>query len=538
MATVEDVLVVGAGPVGLTTACQLARLGVPVRVVEMLEHPTTESRAVAVQARSMEMLASLGVLARLETRGRRISALEMVDGATGTARARVELDGAPSRHPYLLDVAQPDTEAVLAERAGELGVVVERGVELTELTQDADGVDVSLRSGGVEQTARVGWVVGADGGHSTVRHLVGTRLEGKFHGQHFAMADVDVDTPFSPDTIRMFMHPDGMGMLFPLAGSRARIMFVVDPPGDGASDPTLEQIQALADARMGGRVTARNPRWITYFEVHHAQVTRYRHGRILLAGDAAHIHSPAGAQGMNTGIQDAANLAWKLALAATGRADRDLLDTYHDERHPIGAEVVRMTTTMTNVGTATGPEAAIRDVALFVVGHLPRLGHAAAVSMAELTVHYRDSPLSVHRGRHHHGAVRAGEHAPDPVGLCRPDATPIAVEEILARPGLILLARSEEPGIIEELRRMLADLGTVVRVIASTSAAAGETADCVVDPDDVVGRHYGLGPEGLALIRPDGYLGLMADSADPSQLRRYLIDVLHVTARSTVDVGS
>jgi hypothetical protein len=281
---------------------------------------------------------------------------------------------------------------------------------------------------------------------------------------------------------------------------------------------------------MGGRVTVRNPRWLTYFEVHHAQVPRYRHGRVLLAGDAAHIHSPAGAQGMNTGMQDAANLAWKLALVAHGRAVPDLLDSYHDERHPVGASVVRMTTTLTDVGTASGPEAAIRDVALFLVGHIHRLGNAGASKMAEVTINYRDSALSVHHG-HHHGAARAGEHAPDPDGLLRPDLAPVAVEELLTRPGMLLLVRSEDSGAVEELVRTLGDLGSVVRIVGDAAATDG---DRVVDPDDVVGRHYGLGSEGIALIRPDGYLGLVADTASPDLLRRYLDDVLRITQRSTV----
>jgi 2-polyprenyl-6-methoxyphenol hydroxylase-like FAD-dependent oxidoreductase len=530
MNTTDEVLVVGAGPVGLTTACQLARLGVPVRVVDALPQPTTESRAVSIHARSMEMLASLGVLPRLEARGRRIAALEFLDGRTGASRARLTVGGVPSRHPYVLDIPQPDTEAVLAERAAELGIVVERGVTLTALAQDADGADVTLRSREGEETARVAWVVGADGGHSTTRALAGTHLKGGFHGQHFAMADVDVDTAWSLDVIRMFLHPDGMGILFPLAGRRARIMFFVDDPGAGAPDPTLEQIQALADARMhGGNVTVSNPRWLTYFEVHHAQVPQYRLGRVLLAGDAAHIHSPAGAQGMNTGIQDAANLAWKLALVARHRADAELLDTYHDERHPVGAMVVRTTTTLTNVGTAAGPKAAMRDLALFLVGHLPRLAHTGAATMTETTINYRDSALSVHRGAHHHSARRAGDHAPDPDGLLRPDGTPVAVEDLLARPGMLLLVRSDDAEKVDGLRETLGDLGTVVRVVRE-----GASDDGVDDPDDVVGRAYGWSCGGMALIRPDGYLGLLAAPADAAVLRDYLADTLRITQPSTV----
>jgi 2-polyprenyl-6-methoxyphenol hydroxylase-like FAD-dependent oxidoreductase len=525
-AGIDEVLIVGAGPVGLTAACQLARLGVPARVVDALDEPTTESRAVGVHARSMEMLSALGVLPRLEALGRRIPAIEMVDGRTGATRTRLDVTGVPSRHPYILDIPQPDTEAVLAERAAELGVAVERGVALTALTQDDSGVEVTLRSRNGAETARFRWVIGADGGHSTTRALAATKLQGGFHGQHFAMADVDVDTAWAPDAIRMFLHPDGMGILFPLAGDRARIMFLVEPPSAG-TEPTLEQIQALADARMGGKVTVRNPRWLTYFEVHHAQVPQYRVGRVLLAGDAAHIHSPAGAQGMNTGIQDAANLAWKLALVARHRAEPALLDSYHDERHPVGAMVVRTTTTLTDVGTATGPKAAVRDLALFLAGHLPHLAGTGAANLAETTISYPDSSLSVGRG--HHRTVRAGEHAPDPAGLLRPDGTPVAVEDLLTKPGMVLLVRTARPGAVDNLRHVLGDLGAVIHVAAdpdTTDPAA--TGHCVLDPEDAIGRTYGLGAEGLALIRPDGYLGLLSDTVDAGVLRGYLTDALGI----------
>lgn len=513
-----DVLVVGAGPVGLVAACQLVRLGVRVRVVDLLERPTDESRAVVIHARSLEMLAALGVRPRLEARGRRIDGLEIADGRTGAVRADVDLTGIPSRHPFMLDIAQPDTEAVLAERAAELGIVVERGVTLTALTQGADGVEVTLRSAAGEETARVGWVVGADGGHSTTRHLVGARLEGGFHGQHFAMADVEVETSLAPETGRMFTHPDGLALMFPLRGRRARLIFLVDDPGD-ATAPTLEQVEALARERMAGRVRATAAHWLTYFEIHHAQVPEYRHGRVLLAGDAAHVHSPAGAQGMNTGIQDAANLAWKLALVARHGAAPELLDTYQEERHPVGAAVVKLTTTLTDVGTATGPLAVLRNGGMFVVGHVPRLGEAAAERLAEVAIGYPGSSLAVQHGTHRHGAARAGEHAPDPEGLRRPDGTPVAVEELLERPGFVLLAWGDAG----ELPDVLGQLGTTVRVGTD-----------VLDPDDVLGAHYGPGPAGLALIRPDGYLGLVADTADATVVRRYLADVLRVGAPAVV----
>ncbi|MEJ2889236.1 FAD-dependent monooxygenase [Actinomycetospora aeridis] len=502
MSITSGVLVVGAGPVGLVAASQLARLGVPVRIIDTLGAPTDESRAVVIHARSLEMLAALGVCPRLEARGRRVDGFEIADGTTGATRATVDLTGIPSRHPFMLDIAQPDTERVLAERAAELGVVVERGVELTALTQDGDGVEVTLRTSAGDERARVGWVVGADGAHSTTRHLVGTRLEGDFHGQHFAMADVEVETSLDPGTGRMFTHPDGLAMLFPLRGTRARVIFLVDDPGD-APAPTPERIEALTHERTGGRVRVTGSHWLTYFEIHHAQVPQYRHGRVLLAGDAAHIHSPAGAQGMNTGIQDAANLAWKLALVARHGADPALLDSYQEERHPVGAEVVRVTTRLTDIGTASGPLGVLRNAAMAVAGHLPGFGEAAAERLAELTIGHPGSSLAVQHGGHRRGAARAGEHAPDPAGLRRADGTPVAVEELLQRPGFVLLVHGDD-GDLGELGDVLGDLGTVVRL----------------DADE----------HGMALVRPDGYLGLVADTADPDLVRRYLTEVLRLPA--------
>jgi hypothetical protein len=422
---------------------------------------------------------------------------------------------------------------VLAEHAAELGVVVERGVELTGMAQDEEGVEVRLRTRDGERTSRVGWVVGADGGHSRTRELLGARLEGSFHGAHFAIADVDVDTPWSPDTIRTFAHPDGVAALFPLSGARARLIFFIESPGEG--ELTLEQIQVLASARMGAEVTVRNPRWLTYFEVHHGQVARYRYGRVFLAGDAAHIHSPIGGQGMNTGIQDAANLAWKLALVAKGRATSELLDSYHDERHPIGAAVIRVTTLLTDVMTGSGPEVGLRDLVLFLVEHCQPIRHLEAAELAELTIDYRHSPLSTNHGHRPASAARAGEHAPDPEGLQCPDGTDVAVEDLLARPGMLVLAFTDDPGAVSDLRGVVGDLGTLFQVVRTAGTTADVVdSDVVVDPRDVMRRYYGLKDGGLAVVRPDGYLGLLATTTDSDVLRHYLTDILHVVDGSHV----
>jgi hypothetical protein len=306
----------------------------------------------------------------------------------------------------------------------------------------------------------------------------------------------------------MFTHPNGMAILFPLGGGRVRIMFQVDRSIGRA--PTVDQIQGLVDKRMSHLLTVRKAHWLAWFEIHHAQVQQYRHGRVLLAGDAAHVHSPAAAQGMNTGIQDATNLAWKLALVAQARAGSELLDSYHDERHPVGARVVRETTLLTAIGTATGPAAAVRDLALFLVGHVPAVHEKAATTMSETAIHYRRSALSGPAAHH-----RAGEHAPDPAGISP------SIEELLSvTPGLLVLTRGEPAA----LRSVLGDLGRVVRVMAE---GAGE--DTVLDPHGAITAAYGLGPEGFALIRPDGYLGTVTVTSDPDLLHRYLIDRLRIT---------
>jgi 2-polyprenyl-6-methoxyphenol hydroxylase-like FAD-dependent oxidoreductase len=512
----QSVLVVGAGPVGLVAACELARHGARVRLIDLLDEPNRESRAVAIHPRSQEALAAMGVLAEFEAVACPQTVLEIFSGRSAKKRVRIGTDVA-SRYQRILNLSQSETERLLTRHAASLGIFIERGVRLTGLSQADDGVGVTLTAAAGTEQLRVGWVVGADGSHSTVRAAVGTSLHGVFKGETFVFADVSAETDMSPDTTRMFAHPDGLSGTFPMNGGRTRLLFQVGRPEPGAV-PTLEHVQNLVDQRMGGRWRLTKSNWLTYFEVHHGQIPQYRFGRVLLAGDAAHIHSPAGGQGMNTGIQDAVNLSWKLALVSTGRARADLLDSYQAERHPVGAAVIRQTNIMTEVMASSGATAQLRNIGLFLLGHSTALGAAIMSNLAEVTINYRTSPIIQNGGRRRSASVHQGDHLAEVAGLTHPDGTIAFIGDLLQRPGHVILLSGQDHATADELSRRLGDLGTVTLVLAD---AGGAPRGSIVDPAGEFGKRYGTGDNGMVVIRPDGYIGMITRPADNDAITAY-----------------
>ncbi len=511
--TNPDVLIVGAGPVGLIAAIELARRDVRVRIIDLLPEPTTESRAIIVHARSLEMLDRIGIREELDATG--VHAQGMEFHADGRSLAQLAFDTVDSPHPYSLITAQTETERVLGAHLERLGVTVERGVQLVSLEQDDAGVRARVRGAdGAEGEVAAGWLVGTDGGHSTVRDGVGDHLQGSFEGERFLMGDVEARHDLDRDLMHTFFSKAEPPLLvFPMLGERLRIIAQI-PHGEPAGDATLPRLQEACDARGGG-VELTSSHWLTTFEIHHAQVGAYRHGRVFLGGDAAHIHSPAGGQGMNTGMQDAFNLGWKLARAVRGEASEALLDSYHDERHPVAARVITQTTRLTDVGTLRMPIArAIRNAGIHIGAGLSPVAHRLADSVEETDVAYRDSPV-VSGARGTHGGPHPGDAAPDVPGLGSSLAAALG-----AGTGHTALYIAGADGVPETLVRVGADR----HVLVGDLGRGGVEFDThIPDPGRLTAARYGLGDRGgLVLVRPDGYIGLRAELDDAEAVRDYL----------------
>ncbi|MFI6577411.1 FAD-dependent oxidoreductase [Nocardiopsis sp. NPDC050513] len=371
-----SVIVVGSGPTGLMLAGDLAEAGVDVKILERRAEESNLTRAFAVHARTLELLEVRGIADELVEQGFAVPELRASFGSRGFS---VDLGRLDSRYPFVLMVQQARTEILLQRRVERLGVPIVRGAEVTGLARDDDGVTLTVRTADGEHTERADHVVGADGAHSAVRGLLGVPFTGRSYQTHIMIADVRLEEDL-PNAINPFIGADGFALLPPYGDGWFRAV-VWDRTREEAplDEPvTQTELNASLDRLTRGRIRIAETRWSTRFLSERRQAEHYRVGRVLLAGDAAHVHSPIGGMGMNTGLQDAANLGWKLAAVERGWAPSWLLDSYEAERHPVGRATLRLTDTLTRMVVASGPVRALRP---YVV---PRLVANERVSRALL----------------------------------------------------------------------------------------------------------------------------------------------------------
>jgi 2-polyprenyl-6-methoxyphenol hydroxylase-like FAD-dependent oxidoreductase len=519
-----DVLVVGAGPTGLALAAHLAAHGVRPRLVDRAHDRVHESRALAIQPRTLEVLAGLGVTDQLLAHGNRAVQLRIHAGRRETALPLFDFGLTDTAYPYLLFLSQAETERILGDHLAAVGVTVERGLELIELRSGQDTVSAVLRhDDGREEPVHARYLVGCDGAHSTVRDTAGIGFDGSSYPQTFVLADTEADG-IDPDAAHAFLAEHGMLFLFPLGPPASWRLLAMRPPTDptpAGAPVTLAEVKALADTYTGGTVRLRDPVWMTNFRLHHRAATQYRTGRVFLAGDAAHIHSPAGAQGMNTGIQDAANLAWKLAHTLRGVAHPDVLDTYHPERAPVGATVLRFTDRAFTIATSTNPliRFARTRIAPALIPLLlrPRTvrGHAFR-TVSQLAIRYRTSALSVNGPGPPRRGPKAGDRLPD--APIRHNGRATTLHDATSRPGWhLLLCGPAQPWTAPET----AGIGDPITIHRLDAA---DTPGTLLDPDGQAHSRLGLTTGDLAtyLIRPDGHVGYRSGGADLTGLHTYL----------------
>jgi len=545
-----DVLVVGAGPTGLTLACELLRHGVRCRVIDRLAEPVIHSKAAVVHARTMEIFDAMGVVESVLPHTKAIHGANVY--SQGKRVVHFTFDEFDSPYPHVFGMSQRDTERELAEHFAKLGGRIERDVALDTFMQEDDGVRATTVSPTGTSEIHARYLVGADGSHSRVREVMGLPFEGSAYEERLIQADLRISWPMAmdDDEVVSFLHPDGALGCFPLFTDGRYRLIAFLPPGD-EREPTLEAFQQLAQERAHPDVKVSDPAWMVAFRIHCRMVPRYRDRRVFVAGDAAHIHSPAGGQGMNMGIQDAFNLGWKLGLVIRGAARPEILDSYDAERRPIARATLDATDAATRRGTAAirlrHPLAVgLRNQLMSFVTSLDLVRESVSRAMSMLGIGYPESPI-VKQDRASAWTTNViggdGEH-PTLVDWAAFGDGPAPgarvgrlFEQRRSRKHSLLLfdgagaTASGYENLDRIARRVRARYGAdldVTVVLPSGRKPQGFAWDgpIIDDVDGALHQFFGARSECVYLIRPDGYVGYRSQPADEGRVIAYLENLL------------
>lgn len=511
-----DVLVVGAGPTGLMLANQLGRRGVRTTIIDRHAGPSLQTRALGVQARTLEIYAQLGIVDRALELGKPGAGANL--WAEGRKMARVpliEAGRAATPYPFILVLGQDDNERIMGERLRDWGLAVQWNTELVALEQSAGRVTATLRRpDGATQKITAAWVGGCDGAHSAVRELSGIAFPGAPYEHVFFVADTEATGDMVPDEVNVYLWREGFHLFFPMRGQdHWRVVGILPPALRGRDGVTFEDVTPSMRREAGAGLAFKACTWFSTYRIHHRSAARFRDRRCFLLGDAAHIHSPVGAQGMNTGLQDAYNLAWKLALVVAGRADPALLDSYEAERVPVARRLLNTTDRAFMLIVSDSRLAGLfrtrvlARIAAFAMSR-ERVQRFAFRVVSQTGIHYRTSPLSETLGTPPDGAPRAGDRFP------------------------WLRLRLRADGAIEDLFRAIDDTRFTLIVVGQPAPAdvpgLGELLRVHAIPadpaNDAALARAQIPRPSFYLLRPDGHVGLAGTRLPAGAIARYLAE--------------
>lgn len=509
-----DVLIVGAGPTGLMLANQLARRGLCPTVIDRHSGPAQQSRAMAVHARTLEIYAKLGIAARAVERGTQGNGANLWVGGRLKARIPLEEMGKDlSPFPYVLMLGQDENERIMGDRLRELGVGIEWNTELVALEQHADHVTATItQPDGRSRTIDAAYVAGCDGSRSAVRQLNGIGFPGAAYEQAFFVADTEATGPMVPNELNVYLWSDGFHLYFPMPGpNRWRVIGILPEALSSGADPTFEQLRPSLQEQGARGLSFSSCLWFSTYRIHHRRTERFRDRRCFLLGDAAHVHSPMGGQGMNTGLQDAYNLAWKLALVVAGRAADPLLDTYELERLPFADRLLsttdrafRLVVSDSWLGGVLRTRIFPNVAALAMKPHFMR--RFAFLTLSQIGIEYRASPLSQTAGDVAKRAPAAGERFP---WLQLAFAGGSRREDLFER----LDDTKFNLLVIGQPAPSTESLGPGGLLVTHVVPLEGENTR-VLAAVSITGPSY-------YLLRPDGHIGLAGRDVDEGELRRW-----------------
>jgi 2-polyprenyl-6-methoxyphenol hydroxylase-like FAD-dependent oxidoreductase len=533
------VLIVGAGPTGLMLACQLALRRIPFRIIDCHAGPTDKSKALVVQARTLEIFEQMGLAAPALEQGHPATALNFIIGGRWVQHINLQGIGQGlSPYPFLYMLEQNKTEALLLDFLAQYHLAVEWNTELIHVEQAASQVRVILRYKDLtEEEAFLPWVVGADGAGSSVRQACRIPFLGGTYPHTFLVADTRVEWDFNHQEVFLTLSRDHLAAFFPMAGAdRFRVVSVLPRHLENEADLDFSQMAAGLEKKLGFGLKFRDTRWFSTYQLHHRYARQFRQGRCFLAGDAAHIHSPAGGQGMNTGLQDAYNLAWKLALVIQQAAGADLLDTYQQERLPVARKLVSSTDQAFNLMVSTNPVWEFARLRLLPwvlkkVFRYNQLRSRVFRRVSQIGIRYAHSPISVSaRGSNHFPAQapQPGDRVPFTHVFSPDHDRLLSLYDLLRNPYFTLLlfkstfstdrAEQLQEELQETLKQPIPDLVTTTIIYPH-------------EKNNAAYELFGINEDAFYLVRPDNHIAFRSQPANVASLLDYLHETLQIPKR-------